>query len=40
MGRVLGGAVGELFARIHTSHDVTSRFGVNVEDVIGRAGAL
>ena len=40
MGRLLGGDVGDLFARIHTSHDVTSRFGVNVEDVTGRAGAL
>jgi NADPH-dependent 2,4-dienoyl-CoA reductase/sulfur reductase-like enzyme len=39
MARVLGDAVGELFARIHTSHGVTSRFGVNVENVTGRAGA-
>ena len=40
IGRLVGGAVGDLFARIHTSHNVTSRFGVDVVNVTGRRGAL
>jgi NADPH-dependent 2,4-dienoyl-CoA reductase/sulfur reductase-like enzyme len=40
IGRVVGSEVGRLFADLHARHGVGSRFGVGVEGISGRAGAL
>ena len=40
IGRVVGPEIGQLFSELHHRHGVETRFGVGVEEVVGRAGDL
>ena len=40
IGRVVGPEIGRSFSELHHRHGVSTRFGVGVEEVVGRAGNL
>jgi phthalate 3,4-dioxygenase ferredoxin reductase component len=40
IGRVVGRDIGQLFSELHHRHGVETRFGVGVDEVVGRAGDL